>query len=253
MFVPLRKIAMICAVFFAMGQFAFAQNVTVFAAASLRDALDEVVAAYGAEIVISYGGSGQIARQVAQGAPADVVILANTAWMDWLVSGGLVDSAIRQDILGNSLVLVGPSGADPIAKIDADSLMERLAGGRMAIGQTLAVPAGIYGRQWLENIGAWDQLQPNLAETENVRAALALVARAETPLGIVYLTDARADPSVVIVHDVPGDLHDPIRYPLAVVKGKNTSQTVDFVQFLLSDTATEIFSAHGFATKGSLP
>lgn len=216
--------------------------VTVFAAASLKGALDKVVQAYPKQVVVSYGGSGLLARQVAAGAPADIVILANTAWMDWLQDQGSVLAADRRDLLGNTLVLVAPSGSAPVADVVA-----ALGDGRLAIGQTQGVPAGIYGRQWLENAGLWDDLAGRLAETDNVRAALALVSRGEAPLGVVYATDALADPNVTVVYEIPGDLHDPVVYPMAPVKGAHAS---GFMTFLTSPDAENIFREQGFSIPG---
>ncbi len=223
------------------------QGITVFAAASLKNALDEVAAAYSGDVVVSYGGSGLLARQVAQGAPADVVLLANSAWMDWLQERGAIEVSSRLDLLGNTLVLVAPQGADKFAEISAARLLKRLEGGRLAVGQTKGVPAGIYARQWLENNGFWPMLQPHLAETENVRAALALVSRGEAPLGVVYGSDAMADPGVTIVYQIPSDQHDRITYPVAILAGGDGA---DFMSFLKSNQSLEIFSKHGFTPLG---
>lgn len=212
--------------------------VTVFAAASLKGALDKVALAYPGTVVVSYGGSGLLARQVAAGAPADIVILANGAWVDWLGDKGLISPGNRLNLLSNTLVLVAPSGADPVIDVGVS-----LGDGWLAIGQTQGVPAGIYGRQWLENAGLWGDLAGRLAETENVRAALALVSRGEAPLGVVYATDALADPNVTVVYEIPGDLHDPIVYPLAAVKGGHGTE---FMAFLTSPLAANIFRGHGF-------
>ena len=241
-----RQIALICAVILTPCAAFSGQTVTVFAAASLRDALDEVVRESAGDIVVSYGGSGQIARQVAQGAPADIVILANVAWMDWLDDHGLIEPGSLLNLLENRLVLAGPKGAAPLDGVDAEAMLTRLAGGRLAIGQTSGVPAGIYGRQWLENAGLWTALASHLAETENVRAVLALVSRGETPLGVVYATDARADRGVVTLYDIPADMHDPILYPAAVVTDKSHSHTIEFMEFMRSDAAMKIFATHGF-------
>ena len=229
------------------------QSLTVFAAASLRGALEDIAAAYGGKLVLSYGGSGQIARQVAQGAPADVVILANVIWMDWLEAQGSIGAGNRLDLLGNSLVLVGPQGAEPLTEITADSLLQRLTDRRLAMGQTQGVPAGIYGRQWLENTGFWPQLAPRLAETENVRAALTLVARGEAPLGLVYGTDAEAEDGVVILYRIPDDMHDPIIYPAAMIDNENAAESVDFMEFITSPGATDIFRRHGFVPLAGSP
>ena len=225
------------------------QQVTVFAAASLKDALDEVAGAYPGEVIISYGGSGMLARQVALGAPADAVLLANEAWMDWLEERGAINRESRVDLLGNTLVLVGPKGAAEITPKSAGDLLNRLAGGRLAVGQTRGVPAGIYARQWLENGGFWEKLQPHLAETENVRTALALVSRHEVPMGVVYGSDALADPGVTVIYQIPDELHDPITYPMAAVKGGDAA---DFMAFIQSNQAHEVFAKHGFIALGAL-
>lgn len=225
-------------------------RLTVFAAASLQTAMEEVAAAFPGDVVVSYGGSGQIARQVSLGAPADIVVLANAAWMDWLQDGGHVEASSRVNILSNRLVLAGKSGAAPIDIITLETLTARLGGGRLAMGHTQSVPAGIYGRQWLEKIDVWNAVQVQLAETENVRAALALVSRGEVPLGIVYRSDIVASDGVVTLYDIPVDLHDPILYPAARVTGKNAAQASDFLVFLTQKEASDIFARYGFETLG---
>lgn len=211
----------------------------VFAAASLRGALDEAAEAYGGA-VLSYGGSGTMARQVAGGAPADLVILASEDWMTWLVAQG--GAARAEALLSNSLVLIGAADAEPLATPTAASLLARLSGGRLAMGQTQSVPAGIYGRAWLEQAGLWAALSPHLAETENVRVALALVARGEAPLGLVYATDAQADPGVRTVYEVPRDAHPVILYPAAAL----TDDGEKFLDFLEGSEAQLIFARYGF-------
>lgn len=243
-----RLLAMVY-VFIVMPGFGWAgQGITVFAAASLKNALDEVAEAYSGDVVVSYGGSGLLARQVAQGAPVDVVLLANSAWMDWLQERDVIEVSSRLDLLGNTLVLVAPQGAEKFAEISAANILKRLEGGRLAVGQTKGVPAGIYARQWLENKGFWSMLQPYLAETENVRAALALVSRGEAPLGVVYGSDAMADPGVAIVYQIPSDQHDRITYPVASVAG---GDGISFMEYLQSKQSLEIFSKHGFAPLGA--
>ncbi|WP_138935098.1 molybdate ABC transporter substrate-binding protein [Roseovarius arcticus] len=221
----------------------------VFAAASLHGVLAEIASHYTGDVAVSVGGSGQIARQIAQGAPADVVILASAAWMDWLEEQGSVDHGRRVDLVGNRLVLIGPSGASELPDVTADALLERLDGGRIAMGQTRGVPAGIYGREWLEAAGLWAAMEPHLAETDSVRAALALVARGEAPLGIVYVTDAAAEAGVRILYGVPDALHAPIVYPAAAL----TEAGKPFVEFLQADAARKIFAAHGFVLPGGTP
>lgn len=245
-----RLCAMICALFLTLTPGLAADRITVFAAASLRGALDEVVQTHDADVAVSYAGSGLIARQVAQGAPADVILLANTAWMDWLADRNLLDADHRIDLLGNSLVLIGPQNAPDMADISVAALTERLAGGRLAIGQTLGVPAGIYGRQWLEATGLWPALSTQLAEVENVRMALALVSRGEAPLGLVYASDALADPGVRAVHQIDPRSHDPIIYPVAVLRDRATPLVTSFMARLQSPEATAIFARHGFSAPG---
>ncbi|MFK7837848.1 MAG: molybdate ABC transporter substrate-binding protein [Sulfitobacter sp.] len=214
--------------------------VTVFAAASLRGVLEEAAGRFDAEVSLSFGGSGTMARQIAAGAPADVVILASALWMDWLVEQGRVTKQAPRAVAGNRLSLIAPSGSTPLA--DIAKLPDRLAQGRLAMGQRDAVPAGSYAQQWLKSAGLWNSVSGQLAETDNVRAALALVARRDVPLGIVYATDAQAEPKVVILYDIPAQSHAPILYPAAAL----TSQGTRFLDHLLTPEAQGIFAAHGF-------
>jgi len=211
----------------------------IFAAASLQGALDDVAAKWAGETVISYAGSGTIARQVSLGAPADVVMLASTDWMSWLEQNGHL-AAPPHDIMGNQLVLIAHVGTPALTQIDAARLTERLAGGRLAMGHNQSVPAGQYASAWLQSIDAWRTLRAQLAETENVRAALALVARGETPLGIVYATDAAASDAVNVVWKIAPVGHPPIRYPAAAV----TEAGASFVDHLSKNRAD--FIAAGF-------
>jgi molybdate transport system substrate-binding protein len=218
-----------------------AQDLTVFAAASLRDALTEIAGHYPADVTLSFAGSGTIARQVAAGAPVDAVVLAHRDWTGWLVARGLVAEGTIREVAGGALVLIGPRSAAPLANPDATSLITALSGGRLAIGQRDGVPAGTYARAWLKSIGAWDALQPHLAETDNVRAALALVAQGAAPLGVVYASDAQVEPKVAIVHRVPAQAHAPIRYPAAAL----TAAGADFIAYLDTDTARATFEKFG--------
>jgi len=215
-------------------------SVTVFAAASLRGALDEVARGYDGDVALSFGGSGTMARQIDAGAPADVVLLAAPVWMTWLRDRGAVKSDAVVDLLGNSLVVIAPTDSN-IAPDPAD-LAGALGDARLAMGQRDAVPAGIYAREWLEATGQWDAIAPHLAETDNVRSALALVARAETPLGVVYRTDALADPQVRILYDIPQETHSPITYPAAALSDSGAA----FMAHLQSDDARAVFARHGF-------
>ncbi|NNE52430.1 MAG: molybdate ABC transporter substrate-binding protein [Sulfitobacter sp.] len=217
-----------------------AERLVVFAAASLRGALDEIAAGFDGEVALSYGGSGAIARQVAAGAPADAMLLANPKWMDWLEGEGIIAPGTAFVIASNRLVLIGPQDHAPI---DPEQLPELLGTGRLAMGQRDAVPAGTYARQWLESAGLWEALRTRLAETDNVRAALALVARGQAPFGIVYATDARAEAGVAILYEVPPESHAPIRYLATALTERGQS----FLAHLASPAAKAIFAAHGFA------
>jgi molybdate transport system substrate-binding protein len=214
------------------------QNITVFAAASLRGALDEIAQTSSDTVTLSYAGSGSIARQVSLGAPADAVILAHPRWMDWLNDKGIINT--QRDIAHNSLVLIGAKNAPPL--LDPANLSKRLDSSRLAMGQHLSVPAGIYAQSWLEHIGQWKTLSTQLAEVENVRLALALVARNEVPLGVVYRSDALADQNVSILYEVPAKTHATITYPASALTPKGAA----FVALLTSPQAQAIFKSHGF-------
>jgi molybdate transport system substrate-binding protein len=229
---------------------AVAEDLLVFAAASLQDALDGVVAAWpgDAAIAASYASSSTLARQIEQGAPADLFISANPEWMDYLAERGLVRAGSRADLLGNDLVLVAPAaaGARPLAIAPGFDLVGALGDGRLAMGDPDHVPAGIYGRAALESLGVWQQIAPRLARADNVRAALALVARGEAPLGIVYGSDAVAEPGVRVVGTFPESSHPPIIYPVAVPAGSRHPAAATLVEFLESATAAAIFARFGF-------
>lgn len=226
-----------------LGLPAKAQPVTVFAAASLRDALTEIARGYDGEVTLSFGGSGTLARQVAAGAPADAVVLAHPDWTAWLDKQGVILPDTLRDVAGGQLVLVGAAGASALTAPDATTLTQALNGGRLAMGQRDGVPAGTYAREWLHRIGAWDTMEPQLAETDNVRAALALVAQGAAPLGVVYASDAVSEPRVSVRYAIPSDAHSPIRYPAAAL----TPAGIDFVDYLNTPAAAEVFARYGFA------
>ena len=192
-------------------------EVVVFAAASLKEPVDKLAQSFGG-VVVSYGGSGMIARQVTLGAPADVVLLANADWMDFLEKEGFVDPAGVKEFASNRLVVIGPPTADDVVLTPA-GISAALGRDRLAIGLTGAVPAGIYAKAALVQLDLWDAVSDQLAEVDNVRAALALVARGQAPLGIVYATDARVSTEVRIVAEVPASAHPPIGYVGAVTDG----------------------------------
>ncbi|WP_369915782.1 molybdate ABC transporter substrate-binding protein [Xanthomonas sp. NCPPB 3005] len=226
---------------------------TVFAAASLKESLDEAAAAYqqssGTPVQVSYAASSALARQVEQGAPADVFFSADLEWMDYLQQRRLVDPAQRRNLLGNTLVLVAPVAS--AAKVDLrkpGTLAAALgAQGRLAVGQTSSVPAGKYARAALQKLGQWDGVQARLAESESVRSALMLVARGEAPLGIVYGSDAKAEPKVRVVAVFPADSHAPIVYPVAALRAGKNPAAADFVRWLGTAPAQAIFQRRGFS------
>lgn len=239
------------AVLLICGMAAMAQaQVTVFAAASTKTALDEAAAGYeartGRSVTISYAGSPALARQIQLGAPADVVISANPGWIDVLQQEGLVDPASRLDLLANRLVLIAHgAGAAPL-DLSAADLGARLGEGRLAMALVDAVPAGIYGKAALVALGHWPAVAPKVAQAANVRAALALVASGEAPMGVVYATDASADSNVSVIAVFPEGSHPQIVYPAAAVAGGNSAEAMAFLEYLISPAAREVFRRHGF-------
>ena len=230
-----------------------APPLTVFAAASLKDAMDEAGTAWqrrsGQDVRNAYAASSALARQIQQGAPADVFISADTDWMDWLQQRALIDAATRGDLLGNRLVLIAPadSAAKPLALRKGTHLLPLLGkDGRIALAATASVPAGKYAKAALETLGMWTALQPRAAEAENVRAALLLVSRGEAPLGVVYASDAKADPGVRVLATFPASSHPPIVYPVARIAASRNPQAAAFVRWLGSKDAAAIFRRHGF-------
>ncbi|MGH6921288.1 MAG: molybdate ABC transporter substrate-binding protein [Geminicoccaceae bacterium] len=231
---------------------AVAQDLLVFAAASLQDALDAVIAEYqaqgGGEVVASYAASSALARQIEQGAPADIFISASPEWMDYVEERGLIREGSRTDLLGNGLVLVAPLDSGITVEIAPGfDLLSALDGGLLAMGDPDHVPAGIYGRAALESLGAWDAVAPHVARADNVRAALTLVSRGEAPLGVVYSSDAVADESVKVVGDFPQDSFPEIVYPVAIVADSEHAEAAALVDILHSEAAAAIFERFGFA------
>ena len=239
------------AAFFAVAPAASAQaKVTVFAAASLAGALDAVSEAWqaeaGGEATISYAASSALAKQIEEGAPADVFISADLDWMAYLAERDLIRPDTEVELLGNRLALVAPADSEAAAAIAPGFDLAGLLGdGRLAIANVDAVPAGRYGKAALEALGVWESVAPRLAQTENVRAALALVALGEAPLGIVYATDAAAEPAVRTVGIFPEDTHPPIVYPAAETAAAGPDAAA-FLAFLQSAPARAIFEAQGF-------
>ncbi len=232
---------------------AFAQDksLTVFAAASMRNALDDIGAAYaaktGVRIVASYAASSALAKQIEQGAPADIFASADTDWMDYAIAKKTISGPTRVNLLSNSLVLIAPkdSKLDKVAIGPGFDLAKLAGDGRIATGDVKAVPSGKYARAALEKLGAWQAAEPKFAMAESVRAALALVARGEAPLGIVYATDAKVEPGVRIVGTFPADSHPAIIYPVAATATAKP-EAAAYLTFLRSSAAKTIFEKYGF-------
>lgn len=230
---------------------AMAGNITVFAAASLRTALDQAAADWqtktGDRVTISYAGTPQLAQQIQNGAPADLFLSASTSWMDSLSDAGLIDPATRVDLWGNTLVLVSGDAAAVPVTLDKDTdLAALLAGGKLSMALISSVPAGQYGKAALDNLGLWPSVEPSVVQSENVRVALELVARGEAALGVVYGSDALAEPKVHVVATFPQDSHEPIVYPGAVTTtAADAGAAADFLAYLARDAAP-VFEAQGF-------
>jgi molybdate transport system substrate-binding protein len=228
-----------------------AEDLLVFAAASLKNALDDADAAYqkqgGAKVTASYAASGPLAKQLENGAPADLFISADLDWMDYVQSRGLIRTESRVNLLGNRLVLVAPKNSPADVAIGPKFQLAALLGdGRIAIGYPQSVPAGKYAQTALDRLGAWDEVKSKTAKAESVRAALALVSRGEVPLGIVYETDVAADPGVKIVGIFPDDSHPPIIYPIAITAITRKAEAVKYLAWLRSPEAAGFFEKQGF-------
>jgi molybdate transport system substrate-binding protein len=227
--------------------------ITVFAAASMKNALDDVDAAFakagGAKVTASYAASSALAKQIEQGAPADVFISADLKWMDYLADKKLINAATRVNLLGNKLVLIAPADSK-LNHVDIGQGFDiaKLAGdGRIAVADTKSVPAGLYAKAALEKLGSWAAAEPKLAQAENVRATLAFVARGETPVGIVYETDAKIEPKVKIVGTFPNGSYPPVTYPVAETASSKNAAVGKYLDFLRTPTAKAIFEKYGFS------
>lgn len=229
---------------------AYAANLTIFAAASLKNALDAAATAYQAKsgdtVRISYAASSSLARQIEAGAPADLFISADLKWMDYVQSKGLIRPATRRNLLGNELVLVAPAGSGTkITPAPGVDLLSHLRNGPLAMADPTAVPAGIYGKAALTKLGVWASVEAKVARAADVRAALRLVARGEAPLGIVYRTDAIAEPKVEVAGAFPANSYPPVIYPAALTSGAQAA-TTKFLDFLESPAARPYFEKQGF-------
>jgi len=228
-----------------------ADNVVVFAAASLKNALDAINDSWKADghepATISYAASSALAKQIEGGAPADVFISADLDWMKYLSEKNLTKPDTEVQLLGNRIVLIAPKDSTAETTIEPDfKLADLLGDGKLAMADVKAVPAGKYGKAALEKLGVWSSVEDKVAQAENVRAALKLVATGEAPLGIVYQTDAAADPEVKIIATFPQDTHEPIIYPAGLLADSKNEDAARFLDYLKSAKARPLFEAQGF-------
>ena len=229
-----------------------AADIVVFAAASLKNALDDTVHAYGVQggadaVKVSYAASSTLAKQIESGAPADIFISADLDWMDYLQKRNLIKPDTRKTLFGNKLVIAAPADSD--VKLDIKpgfDLAGALKGGHLAMADPDSVPAGKYGKAALEKLGVWNSVSGAVVRAENVRAALLFVSRHEAPLGIVYMTDAAADPAVKVVGVFPEDSHPPVVYPIALTAQSSNASASRFLSFLESAAARPYFEKQGF-------
>ncbi len=249
-----RKLWLLClslAVQLTFASAASAKDIVVFAAASLKNALDEASAAYQREaeskVLVAYAASSTLAKQIENGAPADLFISADLGWMDYLQQRSLIQTNTRLVLLGNRLVLIAPAQSTVTVEIRPGfALADLLGTERLAMADPGAVPAGKYGKAALETMGVWSSVAAKVAPAEDVRTALLLVSRGETPLGIVYATDAAADKGVRIVASFPDDSHPPIVYPAATIAASDNPAASAFLAYLRSDRARPFFERQGF-------
>ena len=227
------------------------KTLTVFAAASMKYALDDIDAAFtaktGVKVSASYAASSVLAKQIEQGAPADVFVSADTDWMDYAIKQKTINEPTRVNLLGNSIVLIAPkdSKIDNVAIGQGFDLAKLAGDGKIATGDVKAVPVGKYAKAALEKLGAWQAAEPKFAMAESVRAALTLVARGEAVLGIVYSTDAKVEPGVKIVGTFPADSHPPIIYPVAATTTANP-EAKSYLDYLHSQAAKAVLEKYGF-------
>jgi molybdate transport system substrate-binding protein len=248
----MRRFLATVAIFLCVALPARAQEpVTIFAAASLKTALDAISESWsqeeGRQATVSYAGSSALARQIEEGAPADLFISADLDWMAYLADRDLIDTASERRLLGNRIVLVAPADSSVELSIEPGfDLAGALGDGRLAMANIDAVPAGRYGKAAHEALGVWDAVADKVAQAENVRAALQFVALGEAPLGIVYQTDATAEPGVRVVGTFPEDSHEPIIYPAALTADSANPDAAAFLDYLQGDAARAIFEEQGF-------
>ena len=242
----------IAACLLALGSVALAADITVFAASSLKESLDESVKMFttktGHRVRVSYAGSNALARQIENGAPANLFISADEEWMDYLAQKNLLAPDTRRNLVANALVLIAPATSTVQLSIAPGfALGASLKGGRLALANPQAVPIGKYAKAALTTLGVWRDIEKSVTGSENVRAALLLVALGEAPLGIVYATDAKAEPKVRIVDTFAASLHPPVVYPAAAIAGKLNPATQALLDYLSGEAARQIWVRHGFA------
>ncbi|ELI6425875.1 molybdate ABC transporter substrate-binding protein [Vibrio harveyi] len=227
-----------------------ATELKVYVASSMTNAVNDIAqqfeTKYDVTVTPVYGGSSSIARQILNGAPADIFISANTKWMDYLVKSKAVKNDSVTNLVRNSLVLIAPKAStiEPFDFSDANAWNQALEGNRLALGNPVSVPAGMYAKESLTNLGVWKKLERQIAPAKNVRLALALVERGEAPLGVVYKTDALLTDKVKVVGEFANDTHADIIYPAAIVK--DSTQSEQFFEYLKSDDAKKVFAQYGF-------
>lgn len=226
-------------------------TLTIFAAASMKNALDDIDTAFtartGIKVSASYAASSQLAKQIEQGAPADVFVSADTDWMDYAIGKKTIDEPTRVNLLGNSIVLIAPkdSRIDYVTIAQGFDLAKLAGDGKIATGDVKSVPVGKYARAALERLGAWTAAEPKFAMADSVRAALTLVARGEAALGIVYSTDARVEPGVKIIGTFPADSHPPVIYPVAATATAKPEAKA-YLDYLRSSAAKSVLEKYGF-------
>jgi molybdate transport system substrate-binding protein len=253
---PAATLAVFAAIFFgaapAPAQAADA-SITVFAAASMKNALDDANKAFtkatGIKVVASYAATSALVKQIEAGAPADVFVSADLKWMDYVVAHKLVQPETRVNLLGNKLVLIAPKASklDHVAIAHGFDIAKLAGDGRIAVANVTAVPAGRYAKAALQSLGVWAAAARKLAQAQNVRAALAYVARGETAIGIVYATDAKVEPDVKVVGIFPENSHPPITYPVAATAATHNSKVARYLRFLRTPTAKSVFESYGFS------
>ena len=250
-FVALGFVAFVTSILPLSASSARAESLLVFAAASLKETLEETGKAFtkdaGTEVKFSFAASSALAKQIEAGAPADLFASADLKWMDYLDEKKLIRSETRKNLIGNRLVLVAPQSSTlSTINFNEGDFAKALGDGKLATGEVNSVPAGIYAKSALQNLRLWSLVEPKLAQADNVRGALAFVARNEAPLGIVYETDAKVEPQVKIIARFPADSHAPIIYPFAVTAQSKNPEAERFLNYLSSPSAKAIFEKSGF-------